>query len=177
VENPPGRIILENGGRPITTIGFIKALENSIEVQTGDGFKFKVASIPGLVLLKLVAFYDRPPERDRDIQDIWFVLKRYFDIGNEDRLYDEHVDLFEERDFDLERAAARMLGRDVAQLLADETKSIILDTLSEEEPDEGLNRMVKVIRNLENRLDDISEKVKAILRSFRRGLTEERPVS
>lgn len=172
VEDPPGSITFENGGRELTTAGFAEALESSIEVQTADNFKFKIASIPGLVLLKLIAFYDRPLERDRDIQDIWLILKKFFDIGNEDRLYNEHADLLDEPDFDLERAAARILGRDVGRLLTEKTRTIVLETLSEEGSTGGMSRIISVVQNTENRLDDISNLTREMLRSFKLGLTE-----
>jgi predicted nucleotidyltransferase len=172
LEAPSGSLRFAKDGLELTTAGFGEAFASSIEVHTGDGFEFKVASIPGLVLLKLIAFYDRPLERMRDIQDIWLILKKFLDIGNEDRLYNEHIDLLDEPDFDLDLAAARLLGRDVAVLLTTKTRPIVMQTLSENDPVKGLNRMIGIVDRSENRPDDISDRVKKVLLAFRHGLTE-----
>jgi predicted nucleotidyltransferase len=171
LEDPSGSITFGYGGKNLTTAGFREAIASSIEVEA-NGFKFRVASIPGLVLLKLISFYDRPMERERDIQDIWLIFKRFLDLGNEERLYSEHNDLLDEPDFDLELAAPRMLGRDVAMLLTEHTRKLVAETLADDEASRGMNLMISMIQRHEDPLDPSTDKPKRLIESFKRGLSE-----
>ena len=74
----------------------------------------RVASAPGLTLLKLTAWADRGRENNKDAADIYRLLTAYADAGNTDRLYDQELDLLEAVGFDMELAGAEILGRDVA---------------------------------------------------------------
>jgi len=76
----------------------------------------RVASIPGLILLKLTAWADRGRESNKDATDIYRLLTTYADAGNTDRLYDQELDLLEAAGFDMELAGAEILGRDVARI-------------------------------------------------------------
>ncbi len=75
----------------------------------------RVASVPGLTLLKLAARVDRGLENNKDPTDSR-LLTTYADAGNADRLYDHEMDLLETVGFDMELAGAELLGRDVATI-------------------------------------------------------------
>lgn len=172
VESPPGRIAFEPHKDPeITTAGFTEAYGAAIDVRLSPDLTIKVVSLAGLALLKLVAWYDRPNDRERDIQDLWILLKQYLNAGNRDRLFDEHLDLIDE-DFDDELAGGRVLGRDVAKLLTARTREIVLIVLSDETPGKGMNRMASVINRHDSSLEDITEQAIAMLRSFREGILD-----
>lgn len=75
---------------------------------------FKFCTLPGIVLLKLIAFQDRPEIRRDDIKDISKILKHFFDMyANE--IFDNHNDLFGD-DPDLNLLAARVMGREIAKI-------------------------------------------------------------
>lgn len=76
----------------------------------------RVASVPGLTLLKLAAWVDRGLENNKDATDLHRLLTTYADAGNADRLYDHEMDLLETVGFDMELAGAELLGRDVATI-------------------------------------------------------------
>lgn len=40
------------------------------EVEMETGHNFKIATLPSIVLLKLIAFDDRPEKRSKDARDI-----------------------------------------------------------------------------------------------------------
>jgi predicted nucleotidyltransferase len=75
-----------------------------------------VASVPGLTLLKLIAWADRGAQNNKDAADLYRLLATYSDAGNFDRLYDQESALLEAVEFDLELAGAQLLGRDVARI-------------------------------------------------------------
>lgn len=85
----------------------------------------RVASIPGLMILKLVAWSDRGRETDKDAADIYRLLSTYADAGNTDRLYENEMDLLEAVGFDLQLAGAELLGRDVGYLCAPKAITLI----------------------------------------------------
>ncbi|HTE24457.1 hypothetical protein [Flavitalea sp.] len=96
--------------------GFQEVYEGAVEDVKFEGkYTFKVSSLPGIVILKLIAFDDRPEMRTKDIQDIGSILNNYFDIETE-MIYRKYVDLFEVYG-ELPSVAARALGREMQPIL------------------------------------------------------------
>jgi len=89
------------------------------EVTSGavaaDGV-FKVITLPGLCVLKLIAWNTKPEWRAKDLEDVYFIFRHYFEISGE-ALYDQPYDDLLTEDFEPNIAAARMLGRQIAELL------------------------------------------------------------
>ena len=85
-----------------------------IELETGNHFKF--CTLPGIVLLKLIAWDDRPEMRRKDILDISDILSHYFDIDS-DNIYEHHTDLFANENAELIDIAATVLGREMGLIL------------------------------------------------------------
>lgn len=71
--------------------------------------------MPGIVLLKMIAFDDRPEHRRDDIKDISDILNYFFDMYDEE-IYTNHLDLFGEEEFDLKELAARVMGREIKKI-------------------------------------------------------------
>jgi predicted nucleotidyltransferase len=94
--------------------GFEEALQSSVWIEIEKSLTVRVASTPGLTLLKLTAWADRGRETNKDAADVYRLLTTYVDAGNTDRLYDQELDLLEAAGFDMELAGAELLGRDVA---------------------------------------------------------------
>ena len=61
---PPGRDVVLN------VAGFEEAWVSSIPVNVEEGLTVRVASVPGLTLLKLVAWADRRLESNKDAADL-----------------------------------------------------------------------------------------------------------
>jgi predicted nucleotidyltransferase len=111
---PPAHAVVMN------VIGYDDALAAAINLTVGDALSVKVASLPGLALLKLFAWQDRHTTTSKDAFDIRLLFTTYEAAGNGDRLYDEGV--MDLEDFEADRAACRLLGRDVARLAAQSTR-------------------------------------------------------
>ncbi|HWE50106.1 MAG TPA: nucleotidyl transferase AbiEii/AbiGii toxin family protein [Bryobacteraceae bacterium] len=105
---PPSRDIVMN------VAGFEEALASSVLIELEAGLEVRVASIPGLTLLKLTAWADRGRENNKDAADLYRLLTAYADAGNIDRIYDHELDLLEFAEYNMELAGAELLGRDVA---------------------------------------------------------------
>jgi predicted nucleotidyltransferase len=86
--------------------GFEEALASSVSMEMEENLTVRVASLPGLTLLKLVAWAHRGRETNKDAADLHRLLTSYADAGNTDRLYDHEMDLLEALGFDMELAGA-----------------------------------------------------------------------
>jgi predicted nucleotidyltransferase len=110
------------GMEHISTVGFPEVLAEAATVATPAGEQWRVVTLPGIVVLKLVAWQDRPELRGKDAVDVWNLLEAYFHLVTDD-IYTHHLDLFS-----VEEAAdsthlmllvgARVLGRQVQELVA-----------------------------------------------------------
>lgn len=112
-------------GEGLSTIkvnGFKEIYENGTEEFTVDsGHTFKVASLPSIVLLKLIAFDDRPEKRVKDAIDIENIIHHYFDLQS-DNIYANHSDLFINTDLvnettELPEISAIVIGREIGKII------------------------------------------------------------
>lgn len=156
-----------DGSFSMSTLGFREVADNLIILRVDD-FEIRMASLPGLALLKFVAYNDRPNERQRDVQDIWFMGWNYMNAGNGDRLYSTDSDLLDEN-FDYRIVGARLLGRDIASLLNEDTNRIIVNTLGEKSG--ALCRFADVI-NRDRLGDEDYEQILNALRQLKKGIEE-----
>ncbi|MFO0680502.1 MAG: nucleotidyl transferase AbiEii/AbiGii toxin family protein [Sandaracinus sp.] len=70
-----GSVQLDRGEKVMSLVGFDLALAHAATiVLDGTDADVKVASLPSLVLLKIVAWHDRPSERTKDLGDIALAL-------------------------------------------------------------------------------------------------------
>jgi len=90
-------------------LGFKEVLEESVDVHIDESIA-QIPPIEGMVVLKLVAWSDRPEERDTDLTDILRIIEHYFDIKF-DEIVEHHNDTFPEGELDQILVAARVLGR------------------------------------------------------------------
>lgn len=75
-----------------------------------------LTTLPGLCVLKLIAFHEKPDRRAKDLEDFYFLLENYGEIAG-DKLFEgaEHEDLIKD-DFELTLASARLLGRQIKNI-------------------------------------------------------------
>ena len=105
-----------NGFTSMNVEGFKEVFEQaSEEIQTEDQ-RFKVCTLAGIVILKLIAWNDRPEMREDDIGDIAEIIKNYFHF-NSDAIFEYHNDLFTD-DNDLDEIASQYLGREIGTIIS-----------------------------------------------------------
>lgn len=111
-------------------------LEESISVLIEE----TIAQIPplqGIVILKLVAWSDRPENRGSDLNDILLIFQRYYELEWND-IVENHNDIFPvEEELDPFLIAARVLGRKSSPILnkSDELKNRILQVIDADNMD------------------------------------------
>jgi predicted nucleotidyltransferase len=98
-------------------LGLHEIFKRGIEdVSFTNGKTYKVATIPAIVLLKLIAWDNLPEYRTKDILDIAVMIDNYFDLFSDD-IYDNHNDLFD--NLELNQIAARVIGRKMNAIVID----------------------------------------------------------
>jgi predicted nucleotidyltransferase len=68
------------------------------------------------VILKLIAWDDRPEVRRDDIDDIAEIIKNYFHL-NDVVIFEQHSDLFTD-DIELDEVASQFLGRELGKIVS-----------------------------------------------------------
>ncbi len=96
-------------------LGFKEILESSEEIRIEE-ISIRVPPLPGMILLKLVAWNDRPEERDTDLFDIINIIHHFHDLAWEE-IVEQHHDLFTDSDFDNLVISAQVLGRKAREYL------------------------------------------------------------
>lgn len=119
-----------DGSVVMSVAGFDEALSAAVLVEVAPDFVVHVASLPGLAILKLLAYTDRGLIDRRDATDFATMLHLYGSI-NEDRLYGEDIQLLEKTNYDLVLSGARLLGVDAGRIAAPATRSLILGLLND----------------------------------------------
>ena len=124
----------------MTVAGFEEALHAAMEVELATGLLLKVASLPGLAILKLFAWGDRGPRDAKDAVDFYALLRSYGSAGNFERMTDPHQawDRFFSLDCDEEKTGAWLLGVDAARTASPETMISLWSMLSESSQRERL---------------------------------------
>ena len=111
--------------------GIQEAYEHADIVKV-DTLELRVIPPCALIYLKMFSIYDRPDDRKKkDTVDIHFVLENYLDVTGRERLRSDGSD----RDVmtleggSMEKAAARMAGRDMGRILTETSAEEILNIL------------------------------------------------
>jgi predicted nucleotidyltransferase len=91
-----------------------------MEIRTGH--RFKIATLPAIVLLKLIAFDDRPEHRTKDARDITSIIQNFFEI-QPDLVY-THSDLFEVENpsVTMTDIASVVIGREIRKIAESNTE-------------------------------------------------------
>lgn len=130
------------------------------------GQSYRVATLPSIVLLKLIAWNNRPENRSKDLKDISFILIHFFE-HHDDEIFEHHNDLF--GDLDNDQIGARVIGREIKKILLTKPEIIelILQILSKKD------QLVKIMLESRDIDEDISEeKIHALLDEIALGLIE-----
>ena len=102
--------------------GFREVFEQASEEIETDNQRFKVCTLPGIVILKLIAWDDRPEVRRDDIDDIAEIIKNYFHMNYEE-IFEHHNDIFTD-DIELDEIASQFLGREIGKIISENPKLI-----------------------------------------------------
>lgn len=170
IESPGATIAWPPDGSIVMNVaGYREAFHAATPIEVDPGFVVRVVSLPGLALLKLLAWADRGAADPRDAIDLAMLLRQYHAAGNEDRLYGTEIAVLQTAGYDVDLAGPRLLGRDVARISRAETKRTLLALL-----DDGLN-LERVSRAMAREMGSARDPValaRELIGQFQAGLQE-----
>ena len=147
-----------------------------VRVRADPPLDILFANLPGLATMKIAVWSDRPLQRGKDARDLAHIMRIYLDAGHYERFVEQHGDLLEVENFDYVKASARLLGRDIAEIMAADTKRKILEILEAETAEQGRYRLVQdmmagsLLTDEEN--DNHFEEHLGLLRNLKEGIRE-----
>lgn len=148
-------------------LGFSEVLEAAVPIPIEE----KIANIPtleGMVILKLIAWSDRPEERENDLADILRIIQHYYDLEF-DEIVEFHYDTIPDENFDQLIIAAEVLGRksklliNKSKLLSERIEGILTSNLKEVSKSE-------IAKDWAKKLDRAIEYTFSILEAFHKGV-------
>jgi len=148
-------------------LGFREVLEDAVPVEIEEKI-VNLPPLPGMVILKLIAWSDRPEERDNDLADILRIIRHYYDLKWQE-IVEVHYDVLPNDDpFDRMLIAAEVLGRDVRTYLlkSEAVSSRILGVLNANLVDATKSAIAK---EWARKLDREIEYAHGLLNAFKRG--------
>lgn len=155
-------------------LGFEEAFRsaNPVTVRRTPRLDIPVATLAGLALMKLISWDETYPERGKDGEDFYYIIESYADAGNSDRIFHEASDLLNTEAFDLTRAGARLLGRDMKQLAEMDAFQKAREILSRESDPAGSLRLITDIIGTNITLQERFDEVLGLMRSVREGIMD-----
>jgi len=147
--------------------GYREAFAAAVEVEVQSRLVVRVASLPGLSILKVFAWADRGAANSKDALDLAVLLSQYSAAGNEDRLFNEELELLEDLGHDLDLAGPRLLGKDAARVAKPETRAKLLVLLDDPT---RLRRLVRDMAGAFRGTADPIAKAEAAIAQFKAGL-------
>jgi predicted nucleotidyltransferase len=152
----------------LNVAGFEEALNAALHIELEPGLVIAVASLPGLAILKILAWADRHLVNNKDAADLYKIISTYHNAGNHDRLFEEESDLLEVVGYDLTLAGAQILGRDAAGIADSAATDQIVSLLTSEAQVDLLGAHMITTRSYE----ETPKPAARILECFRRGFLE-----
>lgn len=173
---PFGKIEKENTvslgeGREVitlSTLGLKEVYKSAVTVSIDNDLQLCVSTFPGICILKLIAYSDRPDKRVKDIEDINFIIQKYADM-NIEYICNEHHDIMS-NNWD-ENLSARVLGRDMGKIMKNDESLMnkILDILNSNINDNHNSKIALLMMTGNNKT--LEQKIE-VLKNLRAGILD-----
>ena len=131
-----------DGSTTMSVLGFQEAYDSALTISIDDDLDIPVISAPGLGLLKLIAWIDRPSNlRQKDALDMKFSLLHYDALPNiHEATFDEG---FAERyEFKMHKAIAAKFGSDVRNISSQPCSDFIIENLFANSQEDVFERFI-----------------------------------
>ncbi|MFA6335168.1 MAG: nucleotidyl transferase AbiEii/AbiGii toxin family protein [Bacteroidales bacterium] len=154
----------------MSVVGFTEVANNTLDVTIDNELTIKVASLPGIFILKLIAFNDRKNATNKDAEDIAFIIENYLNI-NIERAATENYDIYEVENFNTFTAGATLLGRDIKSIIGSNGETIntfiliLADELKLEDKSPLVNQIIDTHINM--RFEAIVEALSSLLKELK----------
>jgi len=173
---PDGKVVWLKSEFEMTVVGFDEVCATARKVELGDGLCLPVITVPGFVLLKIIAYLERKAQGGEkykdDARDIEYWLRNYASGAEDGRRFDlvKKPGLSHE---DYETAGAVLLGLEVRGLTSSRAAAYVDRFIQEsEDPD---SPFLDILPG--GLIDDAADKKRAeglaLLASFKKGWQHE----
>jgi len=158
----------------MSMVGFEEAYEHSITARLSSDpeLDIKLASLPGLAIMKLISWKEKYPNRKRDAEDLLLIMNKYEEAGNSERLYEEDLPLFQEEGFDTKLAGTRLLGRDMGKISDSKTILIVKGILDAETEELSQYKLVTDMMRETSMSDTRFDEILLQLEKLKQGIVE-----
>ena len=155
-------------------VGFEEAYEHSITARLSSDpeLDIKLASLPGLAIMKLISWKEKYPNRKRDAEDLLLIMNKYEEAGNSERLYGEDLPLLQEEGFDTKLAGTRLLGRDMGKISDSKTILIVKGILDAETEELSQYKLVTDMMRETSMSDTRFDEILLQLEKLKQGIVE-----
>jgi predicted nucleotidyltransferase len=110
-------IVWPKSGNRMSLLGLRLAFENNERIQIADVYYLRVARIPVVAALKMIAFQASPNERTRDLADLAYILDEFLAEDDPSKFDDEVF----QSGLAYEETSAFFLGKEIGKI-ANETE-------------------------------------------------------
>lgn len=167
-----GAVSFDRGTRSMSLVGFDLAFEHASEVDLpGTATTVKVASLASIVVLKIVAWLDRPYERTRDLGDLATVFREA--LGDDDDRRWDQANPVGSSGLDFDDQSPFIVGLDVSAIAEDVHRTRI-DEFIDRLLDESGSHAATMARAAGLRGDDADVRAQRLVEMFARGLRYQR---
>lgn len=116
-----GEIVWPRSQARMSVIGFRLAFEQRQPIRIAPRLIWDVAPLSVLGLLKMVAYQDRPGERERDLEDLAHTMEHYLPAGDPRRFSEDVV----AAGVDYHRTSAYVFGRELGALVNPAERAVV----------------------------------------------------
>ncbi|MDG2432321.1 nucleotidyl transferase AbiEii/AbiGii toxin family protein [Flavobacterium sp.] len=153
----------------LSVLGFKEVGEKAeLFTPTEESYSIPVSPVEGILILKLVAWSDKPETRTKDLEDIATLLKHAWDFY-ETEAYEHHLDLFD-ADFEQNKTAARIIGRKMKPILEQnqKLKQTIITILTEsiQPKKRAQNPEITLAKNMDKTIEEVTAILELILKGI-----------
>jgi predicted nucleotidyltransferase len=133
-----------DGSHVMRVLGYSQALTTAIHLRLDAVRWVPLASAPGIAIMKLVTWADRGEARlGRDAVDFIEIMRQHSFVLTDKELYDDFPEAMERYEFRVEPAAAWILGKQVAGLMDEALREVIMGTIRPESKIRMINHSLK----------------------------------
>ncbi|MDG1905608.1 MAG: nucleotidyl transferase AbiEii/AbiGii toxin family protein [Arenicella sp.] len=118
-----------DGATVMSVLGFQEAYESALTINIEADLSIRVLSVPGLGLLKLIAWLDRPRDlRQKDALDLKFSLLNYDALPNiQEQTFDQ--DFAGQYGFEMHKAFAAKFGQDIRKICSQQSTNYLTENI------------------------------------------------
>ena len=126
-----GELVWPRSGVRMSLIGLRLAFENNEKLRLAENLEVRIAKMPVIAILKMIAYQDKPAERQRDLADLAYLLEEFLS-DDDPRRFDDEVF---RQGLAYEETSAFFLGKEIGRIVNEAERAKVnsfLDILRDE---------------------------------------------